>query len=222
MPISDPISRDERPLLIYLHGFLSSPQSYKCQLLRDWLLKERPDIIFYAPLISPYPGEAAIALGNMLEEFTRTHKGPIGLAGSSMGGFWSTWLAEQAQLPAVVINPAVHPARLMPKYLGQELKPYSGEDQTYRLQQADVDILRELEHSLSSPLQARYWMLAQRGDETLDYRDAAQFYRGHKQTVEDAGDHSFQGFARYMGALVDFLFPNNRKPQAVGAGHGEQ
>lgn len=200
---------EERPLLIYLHGFLSSPQSYKCQELKSWLKEFRPDIVFYAPLISPYPEEAAMALGSALEGFSSRHTGPIGLVGSSMGGFWSTWLAEQHQLPAVVVNPAVTPSRFMPNYVGQDLKPYSGEMQTYRLQPADVGKMQLLEAAIPASLSGRYWLLAQRGDETLDSREAENFYRGQRQTVEDGGDHSFQGFARYAAALVDFLFPNN-------------
>ncbi|WP_226668081.1 YqiA/YcfP family alpha/beta fold hydrolase [Microbulbifer aggregans] len=202
-------SSNERPLLIYLHGFLSSPQSFKCQLLKDWLRDNHPEIIFYAPLVSPYPGEAATALGGMLDEFLNTHRGPIGLVGSSMGGFWCTWLAEQHRLPAVLVNPAVRPARFMPKYVGQDLQPYSGESQIYRLQVKDVDTMRALEGSIPDELQGRYWLLAQRGDETLDCAEAEAFYAGQRQTVEDGGDHSFQGFARYSAALVDFLFPNN-------------
>ncbi|MFV8781273.1 YqiA/YcfP family alpha/beta fold hydrolase [Microbulbifer sp. SA54] len=200
---------DQRPLLIYLHGFLSSPQSFKCQLLKDWLRDNHPEIIFYAPLVSPYPGEASAALGGMLEALLSTHQGPIGLVGSSMGGFWCTWLAEQHKLPAVLVNPAVRPARFMPKYIGQDLLPYSGEPQTYRLQAADVDTMQRLEQTIPEDLQGRYWLLAQRGDETLDCREAEAFYMGQRQTVEEGGDHSFQGFARYSAALVDFLFTNN-------------
>ena len=196
----------ERPLLIYLHGFLSSPQSFKCQALKQWLQENRTEIVFYAPLISPYPAEAAMALGKALEDFKSNHRGPIGLVGSSMGGFWCTWLAEQHSLPAVIINPAVTPSRFMPGYLEQNLKPYSGEDHTYRLQQQDVDNMRELESSIPGSLSGRYWLLTQRGDETLDYREGEAFYRGQRQTIEDGGDHSFQEFARYMPALVDFLF----------------
>ncbi|WP_299595123.1 YqiA/YcfP family alpha/beta fold hydrolase [uncultured Microbulbifer sp.] len=201
-------SSGERPLLVYLHGFLSSPQSYKCQELKTWLMEFRPDIVFYAPLISPYPEKAAMALGAAVGEFVARHTGPIGLVGSSMGGFWSTWLAEQHQLPAVVVNPAVTPSRFMPGYLGQDLKPYSGEMQTYRLQPADVDKMQQLEAAIPTSLSGRYWLLAQRGDETLDCREAEAFYRNQRQTIEDGGDHSFQGFARYAEALVDFLFPN--------------
>lgn len=199
----------ERPLLIYLHGFLSSPQSYKCELLKGWLQQSRPDIVFYAPMISPYTSEAAMALGQMLRDFRINHRGPIGLVGSSMGGFWCTWLAEQYGLPAVLINPAVEPSRFMPGYVNQDLKPYSGEIQTYRLRFADVDNMRKLEAAIPADLRGRYWLLAQRGDETLNCRDAEQYYAGQQQTIEDGGDHSFQGFARYTAALVDFLFPKH-------------
>ena len=207
-PNNNAAHAQERPLLIYLHGFLSSPQSFKCQALKTWLQATRPDIIFYAPLISPYPAEAAMSLGKALQDFVANHRGPIGLVGSSMGGFWSTWLAEQHRFPAVVVNPAITPSRFMPGYVGRDLKPYSGEDQTYRLQARDVENMRQLESRIPETLTGRYWLLAQRDDETLDYRQAETFYRGQQQTIEDGGDHSFQGFARYMAPLVDFLFSN--------------
>ncbi|MCA0892706.1 YqiA/YcfP family alpha/beta fold hydrolase [Microbulbifer agarilyticus] len=209
MSQSDTQTSQDRPLLVYLHGFLSSPQSFKCQQLKQWLQASRPDIVFYAPLISPYPAEAAAALGKALADFTAQHQGPIGLVGSSMGGFWSTWLAEQHKLPAVVVNPAVTPSRFMPNYIGQDLKPYSGEDFTYRLQREDVDNMQRLEAEIPCTLGGRYWLLAQRGDETLDCSEAEQFYLGQRQTVEDGGDHSFQGFDRYMAPLVDFLFADS-------------
>ena len=196
-----------RPLLIYLHGFLSSPQSYKCQLMRKWLAGEWPRIVFCAPQVSPYPEIAMQSLVSLVERFKNSAEtGPIGLVGSSMGGFWASYLAERLELPAALINPAVHPARFMPQYLGQTLRPYSGEPQEYRLTGADVDTMRQLEAQLAQPLRGRYWLLAQRGDETLDCREAEAFYRGQRQTVEEGGDHAFQGFARYCEPIVEFLF----------------
>ncbi|WHI51652.1 YqiA/YcfP family alpha/beta fold hydrolase [Microbulbifer sp. MLAF003] len=196
-----------RPLLIYLHGFLSSPQSFKCQLMREQLGADHPSIIFCAPQISPYPAIAQQSLVSLLKGFLKSADcGPIGLVGSSMGGFWCTYLGERFNLPAVLINPAVRPSRFMPAYIGQVLRPYSGEQRDYRLGRGDVDTMEHLEAELPSPLSNRYWLLAQRGDETLDYRDAEDFYRGQRQTIEDGGDHSFQGFARYCDPIVEFLF----------------
>lgn len=206
-----------RPLLIYLHGFLSSPQSLKCQQMRQYLIASHPHIVFCAPQISPYPELARQSLLALVDGFMQQGN-PIGLVGSSMGGFWSTWLAERFQLPAVLINPAVHPSRFMPGYLGQTLKPYSGEesekDAEYRLTPSDVDTMRRLESELSPEpnkklgpeLAGRYWLLAQRGDETLDCREAEDFYHGQRHTVEDGGDHGFQGFERYCEPIVEFLF----------------
>ncbi len=196
-----------RPLLIYLHGFLSSPQSFKCQLMREHLAADHPRIVYCAPQVSPYPEIAKQSLLTLVGNFRQgAGCGPIGLVGSSMGGFWASYLAERYQLPAVLVNPAVHPSRFMPDYLGQTLKPYSGEPQEYRLTPADVDTMRRLETELQQPLRGRYWLLAQRGDETLDCREAEDFYRGQRQTVEGGGDHGFQGFARYCEPIVEFLF----------------
>ncbi|SHF88232.1 hypothetical protein SAMN04487965_2843 [Microbulbifer donghaiensis] len=201
------IEHNKRPLLIYLHGFLSSPQSYKCQLMRERVAAEHPRIVFCAPQVSPYPAIAQQSLVALVERFLNSGEcGPIGLVGSSMGGFWSSYLAERYGLPAVLVNPAVHPSRFMPTYVGQVLKPYSGEPQEYRLTQADVDTMCQLDSELRQPLRGRYWLLAQRGDETLDYREAEAFYRGQRQTIEDGGDHGFQGFARYCAPIVEFLF----------------
>ena len=204
--MSIPDLSSPRPLLVFLHGFLSSPQSFKCQLLRDWLVCEQPQIDFAAPHLSPHPEIAMRALTGLVEGAFERGVLEIGLVGSSMGGFMSTVLAERYALPAVLVNPAVHPARFMPAYLGQTLTPYSGEAREYRLTGADVDTMRQLEAGLPQPLQGRYWLLAQRGDETLDCREAENFYRGQRQTIEDGGDHSFQGFARYCQPIVDFLF----------------
>ncbi|MFS1524635.1 YqiA/YcfP family alpha/beta fold hydrolase [Microbulbifer sp. 2304DJ12-6] len=196
-----------RPLLIYLHGFLSSPQSFKCQLMREWLTANNPHIVFCAPQVLPYPAIAQQSLVGLLEGFLRSANcGPVGLLGSSMGGFWCTYLGERLHLPAVLINPAVRPSRFMPAYVGRVLRPYSGGTQEYRLTEADVDTMGRLEAELAQPLHSRYWLLSQRGDETLDYRDAENFYRSQRQTVEEGGDHGFQGFARYCAPIVEFLF----------------
>ncbi|MCO1333349.1 hypothetical protein MO867_03250 [Microbulbifer sp. OS29] len=193
-----------RPLLIYLHGFLSSPLSLKCQLMRERLKAEYPHIIFCAPQISPYTAIAAQSLVRLVEEFSNA--GPVGLVGSSMGGFWSTYLGERFQLPAALINPAVRPGRFIPAYVGKALQPYSGESEEYCLTQADVDVMQQLEGEIENPLQSRYWLLAQRGDEVLDYRDAERFYQGQRQTIEEGGDHSFQKFAPYCDPIIEFLF----------------
>ncbi|WP_282073137.1 YqiA/YcfP family alpha/beta fold hydrolase, partial [Janibacter hoylei] len=109
------------------------------------------------------------SLVSLVEGFLQApNQGPVGLVGSSMGGFWCTYLGERFQLPAALINPAVRPARFIPAYVGQVLKPYSGEEEKFCLSQVDVDAMQRVQAELEKPLQSRYWLLAQRGDEVLD------------------------------------------------------
>src|SRR5690625_6851590 len=109
--------------LIYLHGFLSSPVSYKAQQVKQWLADERPDIRYLCPHLTPYPERTCEQLQNLVEGLGNER---IFLMGSSLGGFWATWLAEQYDLRAVLINPSVRPWEFMPEYLEVVVQSYSG------------------------------------------------------------------------------------------------
>lgn len=185
--------------LLYIHGFLSSPLSTKAQQVKQWLVEQRPDITFCCPQLPPYPDQCA----QILMEQVTTAKTPIYVMGSSLGGFWSTWLAEQIGCKAVLINPAVDVMTLIPPFLHQTLNNYHHSD-TYFLTD---DHLQQLQHYCVSELTEpkRYWLLVQTGDETLDYRLAVEKYAGCRHTVEQGGDHSFQRFERFISDIINFF-----------------
>lgn len=186
------------PRLLYIHGFLSSPASFKARQVGTWLSRHRPDVDFQCPHLSPYPVDTARRLRALVP-----HDAPLYLMGSSLGGFWATWLAEQTQALAVLVNPAVAPWEFMPDYLEVDLKGYHTDD-TYRLSAHHVDEFRR--YDVNPPSRPEnLWLLVQTGDETLDYRSAVAKYRGARQTVEPGGDHSFQGFERYIPQALAFL-----------------
>lgn len=185
--------------IIYIHGFLSSPLSAKAEITRKWLLQNRPEIEFYCPHLPPYPNETKKILENLVESLLPQ---TVYLMGSSLGGFWASWLTEKYALPCVIINPAVSPQNFMPKYLGADLKNYHTND-SYRLQLHHLDEIRAVDVPIS--LWSYYWLLVQTGDETLDYRDAVKKYAKCKQTVEEGGDHSFQGFENYLNEIIDWF-----------------
>jgi predicted esterase YcpF (UPF0227 family) len=188
-------------LLLYIHGFLSSPSSAKAVQTERWLSENLPDMRYLAPRLTPYPKDTAKTLERIVEENLKL--GPVYLLGSSMGGFWSTYLAERYDLPAVLINPACEPDRLMPLYLNQELRNYHTDD-SYRLEEHHVT---ELDDYSTADLvhKENFWVMVQTGDETLDYRKAVQKYRGCKVTIEPGGDHSFQGFDTHLPAITQFF-----------------
>jgi predicted esterase YcpF (UPF0227 family) len=189
-------------MLLYLHGFLSSPASSKAVQVREWLAHHRQDIEYRCPLLTPYFGETAQTLEALVKERLPD---PVYLMGSSMGGYLATWLAEKYDLRAVLINPAVQPSVLDDGYIGVELQNYHTGDR-YVLTEAHIAELK----ALSSPAIRRlnnYWLMVQTGDETLDYRLAVEKYRGCAQLVEEGGDHGFIGFERHIPAAILFFSP---------------
>lgn len=188
--------------LLYIHGFLSSPLSYKAVQVKEWLQAHRDDIHYHCPSLTPYPAKTRQTLEALVENLQPEITGVIG---SSLGGYWATWLVEKYDLPAVLINPAVKPSMLKQDYVNVELRNYHTED-SYRLTDSHLQELLavDIKHIKRSK---NYWLMVQTGDETLDYRLAVEKYADCRQLVEDGGDHSFQGFERRIKASVDFLFP---------------
>ena len=186
--------------VIYLHGFLSSPQSYKAVVAGQWLAEHHPDIEFHCPTLTPYPAQTRAQLDQLVADSSDRK---IGLLGSSMGGFWASYLAETHNLPAVLINPACEPLALMPTYLNQTLANYHTDD-TYFLNDAHLEELAQVPaHTIQRP--ANYRILVQTGDETLDFRKAVSKYRGATVIVEEGGDHSFQDFVQHLPDCLTFI-----------------
>ncbi len=185
--------------LLYIHGFLSSPLSFKAQQTRNWLALHYPHISFHCPHLPPYPAETQHLLEAKVESLFPQ---PVYLMGSSLGGFWATWLAEKYDLRAVLINPAVRPQAFMPAYLNIDLKSYHTDD-SYRLNARHINEIVAADIPVTRT--ANYWLLVQTGDKTLDYRHAVDKYAGCKQTVEQGGDHAFQGFERYLDDSIKFF-----------------
>ncbi|MDV5171016.1 esterase YqiA [Photobacterium rosenbergii] len=189
-----------KPLLLYIHGFNSSPKSLKATIMAEYCRLERPDIRVEIPQMPCYPDQAEEFIDELVQSLR--HEYQIGLVGSSLGGFISTWLNDRYQLPAVLVNPAVKPYELLQDHLGEQENPYTGE--RYFLEPKHMDELRQMDVAkLRHPEQL--WLLQQVGDEVLDYRQAVEKYSACRQTVEPDGDHSFVGFDRYPEQIIQFL-----------------
>lgn len=184
-------------MIIYIHGFNSSPASFKAGLLKREFERRGRGEEFFAPAL-PHRPAAAIAL---IEELVRTHPG-AGVVGSSLGGYYATYLAEHHALSAVLVNPSVRPYESLHGYLGRQKNLYTGEE--YEFTREHVDELRALDTAAIARPQ-RYLLLVTTGNEVLDYRQAVAKYRGARQIVIEGGDHGFSAFADYLDTVIDFL-----------------
>ncbi len=187
-------------MILYLHGFTSGPQSRKVQALASRMAQHGIADRLLCPQLPASPA-AAIALA--ADRLGKVGAGgtAVTLVGSSLGGFYATWLAEKYCLKAVLVNPAVVAAIELERYLGPQTWLYSGEPFAFTRQH--IDELRALEvPRLADP--SRYWLLAEEGDATLDYRQAVSRYAGARQTVLPGGDHSFTRWDEYLDDILGF------------------
>jgi uncharacterized protein len=191
------------PALLYIHGFLSSPRSHKAQYMGKWLQQCRPHYQYFCPFLTPYPQQTRHQLEITVEHFQDTSTGSLFLMGSSLGGFWATWLAEKYNLKAVLINPVVNLGMFRHEFINTPLKNYHTPD-TYTLTEEDIDGFSSVNlNSLSRP--ENYLLLVQTGDDVLDYRLSLEKYSACQKIMEQGGDHSFINFEGKVDLAMEFL-----------------
>lgn len=184
-------------MILYLHGFRSSPLSTKAQQLRRHMegLRRGEDFVCPQLPVSPF---AAIEL---VEEVIRTTEQPIVLVGSSLGGYYATWLMEchwQRIHRVMLVNPAVTANVDLEGFVGPQRNWHTGE--TFEFTRRHVAELKALEVPLVRH-QEKYWLLVETGDEVLDYRFAVTKYGDARKTVLEGGDHSFTRWADYLDEI---------------------
>ena len=186
----------EVPAILYLHGFCSSPASWKVRLLAAALKSRGQGERLICPALSPVPVEAIAQAEAIIE----AHDRALTLVGSSLGGYYATWLAEKYDLRAVLINPAVVAPVSLDAFIGTQTNLYTGE--SFEFTAEHIAQLRALEAPQITP--ERYLLLVETGDEVLDYRQAVARYAGCRQRVLDGGDHSFTRFADLLPQLLEY------------------
>ncbi len=180
-------------MIVYLHGFNSSPQSHKAQVIERYRSERGLAHEYACPALPPLARDALKAVEPYLA------RKPC-LLGSSLGGFYATWLAEQHGLKAVLVNPAIDPHVGLRAYLGPQQNLHTGEP--YELTEAHLRQWQELYVPRVTP--ERYLLIVETGDEVLDYRRAVERYAGAEQVVVPGGDHSLQSFPRHLARILEF------------------
>jgi predicted esterase YcpF (UPF0227 family) len=188
-------------MILYLHGFRSSPSSYKARVVAGRMAAlGRADQLICPQL--PASPKAAIALA--LAQVAGVPADELAIIGSSLGGYYATWLAEHLGCRAVLLNPAVSPLINLEQQVGVTTAWHS--DEPFEFKREYIDELRALAvPGISEP--SRYFLIAASGDEVLDYRDMLAHYQGARQHVIDGSDHAIGEFAEYVDEVLAFCLP---------------
>lgn len=184
-------------MIVYLHGFNSSPQSHKAQVLGRYMAERGLAAKWACPALPPL---AADAIG-AVEALIARHPGERWcFLGSSLGGYYATHLAEKHDARAVLINPAITPHLGLRACLGEQRNLHTGEP--YRLTEAHLAGWERYWVSRITP--SRYLLIVETGDEVLDYRQAVVRYQGAEQLVTQGGDHSLQSYPQHLPRILAF------------------
>jgi predicted esterase YcpF (UPF0227 family) len=182
-------------MIIYIHGYGGSGEGTKARIFRE-LLKDKGII---APSLSYVPTLAINTLQELVRTFLKYEK--VYLIGSSLGGYYATYLANQFNIKAVLLNPAVNPANTL-KEVTQDA-PNFFDNSSFKWNQNHVDMLKQ--YDVLNLKDELYMLLAQKGDELLDYKEAANKFKNSKQILQEGGDHSFEGVENLLGDILEFF-----------------
>lgn len=185
-------------MILYLHGFRSSPLSMKGRLLAERMAALGRADEFVAPQL---PASPRLAMEQAVALVAHVPAQELCIVGSSLGGYYATWMAEQLGCRAVLLNPAVTPLLDLEKYVGVTTMYHS--DEPFEFKREYIDELRAFAvPAITRP--ERYFLIAATGDEVLDYRTMVAHYAGARQHVIDGSDHGISEFAQYVDEVLAF------------------
>ena len=160
----------------------------------------QPGVVWHCPQLPPSPREAMAALTRATQDWP-AHS--MAVVGSSLGGFYATRVAEQRGCRAVLLNPAVNPARDLEKYIGEQTQFHAPEEHFY-FKPEYVQELRDLAcGDLRQP--QNYLAVIAQGDEVLDWREMHSRYQNAKVLLLEGGDHALSDFADHLPAVMAHL-----------------
>ncbi|WP_180682749.1 YqiA/YcfP family alpha/beta fold hydrolase [Tepidicella baoligensis] len=186
--------------LLYLHGFRSSPRSMKAVKLAERLRRDHPGVTWCCPQLPPSPRQAFDAIRQHIADWPREH---MAVVGSSLGGFYATRVALETGCRAVLLNPAVDPARDLAKYIGEQTAWHNPEERFF-FRPEYVDELRALACG-TLPHPERVLAIIAKGDELLDWREMVARYPGVHLKLLEGSDHALSDFDEHIDEVIAHL-----------------
>lgn len=186
--------------LLYLHGFRSSPRSSKAQLLAARVAREHPQVHWCCPQLPPSPAAAWALIERSIADWPRA---AMAVVGSSLGGFYATRLAALTGCRAVLLNPAVDPARDLAAHIGEQTLWHDAQARFF-FRPEYVQELRALAVG-ALPDPRRVLLIAATGDEVLNWREMVARYPGSPQHIVHGSDHALSDFALHLDVVLAHL-----------------
>ncbi|MBL8352089.1 MAG: alpha/beta fold hydrolase [Burkholderiaceae bacterium] len=186
--------------LLYLHGFRSSPASFKARRMAAWLQQHRPDVHWWCPQLPPSPAAAWALISDGIGRWPRDD---MAVVGSSLGGFYATAVAEATGCRAVLLNPAVDPARDLAAHIGEQTQFHDAAEHFFFRAEFIGELRALAPAAITRP--GRYAAVVAKGDELLDWREMCARYAGATIRLLDGSDHGLTDFDDHLPFVLHIL-----------------
>lgn len=183
-------------MILFIHGFGSSGHSFKAELVKKYFKEEG----VLSPSLSYVPDLAIDTLKEIIEFALRKDE-KVYLMGSSLGGYYATYLSELYGLKAVLINPAVHPFKTLTRSMPKAMNYY--DESSFEWRQSHIEMLKKYDTRPED--QKSLLLMLQKGDEVLDYKEALEKLKDANLILEEGGAHHFDAFETHLKTVEDFF-----------------
>lgn len=188
-------------LVVYLHGFRSSPRSSKARMTGEAIalrIAQGESIEWYCPQLLPSPKASMEMVTRYIDQANPSR---LAIIGSSLGGFYTNWLSEQYDCRGIALNPAVCAGRELAPHVGM-LTTYDS-DEPFDFRPEYIDELNRMQiECITKP--ERYLLIAATGDELLDWKEMSAFYKDARQIIIPGSDHGIHNYSEYLDDVVRF------------------
>lgn len=184
-------------MICYLHGFASSGNAMKAQLLKKYL----PEIEILSPDLPIEPMKVIAVIDSILK---KRDGEKILMVGSSLGGFYAHYFHTRRDIPAVLLNPTADPVSDMKNAVGTHR--YFGNGESFEWK---VKYLRQLERISPTPViptKSALTVYLAEDDTVLDYRKAERYFQSSDCTMRilKTGGHTLTNFTEIVPEIREF------------------
>jgi predicted esterase YcpF (UPF0227 family) len=125
------------------------------------------------------------------------------VVGSSLGGFYASAVAEATGWPAVLLNPAVDPARDLARCIGEQTGFHDPAERFF-FRPEFVAELRALTPRTITRAERHFAVIA-KGDEVLDWQEMAACFAGVRLRLVEGSDHALSDFDAHLPFILEHL-----------------
>ena len=184
--------------ILYFHGFASSSDSEKAEILKKYISSFAKKTKLIIPDLNNNFQEAI----KEIKQLIKSNEKPIAFMGSSLGGYYAAYFSSLYKSKAILINPAIPPLKGFDIYLGENKKYSTGEK--FNITTEDIKFIKSISYKKYNNSK-RTLILVESEDEILNYIETSSYFKSSFIDIEFGGNHSYTSLIKKLKKIRNFI-----------------